>query len=238
MAAATVSGIWQFPVKGLAGVPLERSEIGLQGLPGGRLYAFTRADRLTPFPWFTAREFAGLPGYAPSWHADAEGKRQLVIRSPGGEQYRIDDSRLSAELERKSGIPVRLHADYRGNYDVAPVSIISRSTIDAICSAAGVAPEVRRFRMNLVLDGLEAFAEDRWVGKRIAVGTARLAVVARDERCVVTTLDPAGTGERAPGVLTAAGALNGACAGVYAVVVQPGEVTVGDRVDVLGEAQA
>ncbi|WP_322795310.1 MOSC domain-containing protein [Tepidiforma sp.] len=236
MSAATVGEIWQFPVKGMAGSAIERAEIGLQGIAGDRLYAFTRADRVTPFPWFTAREFAGLPGYAPSWEPDAEGKRQLVIRSPRGEQFRIDEPRLSAELERLSGIPVRLHADYRGNHDVAQVSIISRATIDAICSAAGVRPDVRRFRMNLVLEGPGAFEEDRWVGQFVAVGTARLAVVARDERCVVTTLDPAGSGERAPGVLTSAGALNGACAGVYAVVVQPGEVTVGERVVALGEA--
>lgn len=48
---------------------------------------------------------------------------------------------------------------------------------------------VERFRANLVVDGEEPFAEDRW--RSITVGEVRFRVAKPVPRCVMATLDPA-----------------------------------------------
>jgi hypothetical protein len=48
---------------------------------------------------------------------------------------------------------------------------------------------VERFRANLVVDGEEPFAEDRW--RELRVGDVRFRVSKPVSRCVMTTLDPA-----------------------------------------------
>ena len=56
----------------------------------------------------------------------------------------------------------------------------------------------------------------------------RLRVTARTSRCVMTTLAQPGVPADAS-VLRAAVAANAACAGVYAEVIQSGEVSAGDE---------
>jgi len=43
----------------------------------------------------------------------------------------------------------------RGVFDTKPVSLISAATVRAISQAAGVAPDPRRFRPNLVVEAAE-----------------------------------------------------------------------------------
>jgi uncharacterized protein YcbX len=75
-------------------------------------------------------------------------------------------------------------------------------------------------------------AEDGWVGAEVAVGGAVLGVVARCERCVVTTRHP-DTGVVDLPTLRALAGLRGrddVCLGVLCRVVTPGPVAVGDPV--------
>ncbi|GIW12753.1 MAG: hypothetical protein KatS3mg062_0192 [Tepidiforma sp.] len=232
MALPVLREIWQFPVKGMAGVQLPRAALQLNGIPGDRTYAFVRVDRTRLFPWLTLREFPELAAWEPSWREQPDGGHRLAVRAPDGAAFDIDDPTLTARISGAAGLDIRLHADYRGNFDVAPVSIIAAATIERLCAEAGVAPESRRFRMNLVVEGVPPFGENAWVGRVLRVGTARLAVVERDQRCAVITVDPDGSGLRTPGVLKVAGSLNDACAGVYAAVVTPGEVHAGDAIEV------
>jgi len=48
----------------------------------------------------------------------------------------------------------------------------------------------RRFRANLWLDGVPAWAESHWVGRTLAFGPLRLEVIRPIERCAVTNLNP------------------------------------------------
>ena len=48
----------------------------------------------------------------------------------------------------------------------------------------------RRFRMTIGVDGVAPHAEDGWLGRRVRVGDAVLAVRGNVGRCAVTTLDP------------------------------------------------
>jgi uncharacterized protein len=47
-----------------------------------------------------------------------------------------------------------------------------------------------RFRANVYLDGLEPWAEFKWLDRELAVGDVRLSVVKRTQRCEATNVDP------------------------------------------------
>ncbi|MCA8879529.1 MAG: MOSC domain-containing protein [Rhodobacteraceae bacterium] len=91
-----------------------------------------------------------------------------------------------------------------------------------------------RFRSNLWVEGWEPFAEFDLVGRQIRIGTAILSVEVRIGRCLATAADPE-TGRRDADTL---GALKEGWGhtqfGVYATVVDGGEIAVGDRVELLG----
>lgn len=139
-----------------------------------------------------------------------------------------------------SAMPMAVMAP--GTYqDVAPITIM---TTAALAAMARRHPEGRweqpRFRNNLLLDVPgEGIVENDWLGRRLTVGTAELEVTAPSPRCVMTTL-PQGDLPRDRDILRTvarenrqefAGLGRWACLGVYATVTQPGEVAVGDEVD-------
>jgi hypothetical protein len=95
----------------------------------------------------------------------------------------------------------------------------------------------RRFRMNLELEGGEPFEEDGWTGRQLRVGKAVVAVLGQVPRCVATTRDPA-TGETDFDTLRHIAAYRplmtaprGVPFGMYAEVVSPGRVALGDPVE-------
>lgn len=115
--------------------------------------------------------------------------------------------------------------------DYASVHVITTATV------AGIGAEALRFRPNLVLDtDGPAFDENHWVGRELAVGEVRLRVTIPTPRCVLPTLDHDGLG-RAVQALRVPAAENRIevpgfgvlpCAGVYADVLTPGRIRVGD----------
>jgi uncharacterized protein YcbX len=122
--------------------------------------------------------------------------------------------------------------DYRGLYDVAPVSLISGQTVARIAEESGTKENWWRFRPNLLVDLNNAgpFDELRWVGKTLRIGSAaRIAVTEVDRRCVMITLDPA-TGESSPEILKFVAQKHGQSAGIYATVLTPGDVRAGDPI--------
>ena len=92
--------------------------------------------------------------------------------------------------------------------------------------------DARRFRANIYLDLSTGggFAEDAFVGRALRIGgTVAVAVVARDSRCAMITLDP-DTAAPSPAVLAKVATAHQGKAGVYAGVQTPGVVRVGDPV--------
>jgi len=93
--------------------------------------------------------------------------------------------------------------------------------------------EVRRFRPNIVVEtanGEKEFVENAWIGKQLAIGnTVRLAITGPCARCVMTTL-PQGDLPHDNGILRTAAQHNKAHVGVYASVLQGGQICRGDAV--------
>lgn len=85
------------------------------------------------------------------------------------------------------------HVSFADGY---PLLLTSQRSLQALSEAVGRSLDMRRFRPNLVIDGVEPYQEDRW--HRIAIGGIAFRVVSRCSRCIFTTVDP-DTAERDPG---------------------------------------
>lgn len=226
-----VTSIHRYPVKSMGGERLRESMLTLQGLPADRTFAFVNAESKISFPWFTARDYPELlryrtrmvPGSPPT----------VEVETPDGQRFAANDPALLAALEAASGKQLTLLHDYRGNYDVAPVTLVTHATMGALAAAAGIAPDPGRYRMSVTIDTGEAepFTENAWVGRVVRIGEARIAVTEPDRRCAMITLEHPGS-EASPAVLKAAAELNNACVGVYGAVFVAGMVHEGDDVTV------
>jgi uncharacterized protein YcbX len=149
------------------------------------------------------------------------------VRAPSGAELDIGDPALAAEL----GSGVRAMKLDRGAFDTLPLALISRQTIDGLGALVGRDLAVQRFRPNLLIDAADgnAYAEDTWVGAMIQIGTLRMRVDKRDQRCMVVNVDP-DTGARDPEILRAISRERQTCLGVYGSIATPGAIAVGDPV--------
>ena len=115
--------------------------------------------------------------------------------------------------------------------DSRPATLVSQASLGLIDG------DGRRFRMMFELEGLDALGEEAWGSRRVRVGEATLLVGVPTPRCAVPSASP-DTGVRDRDVLRELiekrGFVDGdACLGVYAEVLEPGLVRVGDAVDLL-----
>ena len=118
-------------------------------------------------------------------------------------------------------------------FDVAPLHLVASVTLGAMNV------DVRRLRPNVVIDiEGDAYLENDWAGKTVALGDAAAAsVVMPTMRCVMTTLAQPDL-DRDRGVLQRLvkdnridiGGGMWAAAGAYATVASPGSISVGDAV--------
>ena len=129
--------------------------------------------------------------------------------------------------------PLQLVGDSSGETrypDREPVhiSLLSQATLDELTQKAGKNIDVRRFRPNIVLEGMEAWSEFELIGKQFQLGTARIEVTARIGRCVNIEVNPE-TGDRDIGLLSLLQQEFGhAQTGVLAKIINSGTVKIGD----------
>lgn len=136
--------------------------------------------------------------------------------------------RLAKTLEPGAGID-------RGA--TAAATLLGTGSLAELARAAGVDDvDGRRFRMLFGVEGPDAHAEDGWIGSRVAIGRAVVVPRGNVGRCAVTTLDP-DRGRRDLDTLGAIAAYRRDVPtteplpfGIWAEVVEPGLVRVGDPV--------
>jgi uncharacterized protein YcbX len=120
-------------------------------------------------------------------------------------------------------------------FDLAILHILTTSTLDKLRSLyPGGRFEPRRFRPNLIVatPGQVGFVENEWIGKTLSIGPeVKIQVTGPCPRCVMTTLAQ-GDLPKDPGVLKTAAQHNEVRVGIYASVVQPGMVKIGDAISV------
>ena len=140
-----------------------------------------------------------------------------------------------AQAERRALAPAGRHGQ-----GLEPV--LGQATLDRLSELAPASRfTVDRFRPNVVVDGVDAFAENDWgSGAKLEIGGVLAAGLIPTMRCIMTTLAQADL-PRDNGVLRAIAAHNRieitgmgtwSCVGAYATVTTPGRIAVGDDVTV------
>lgn len=256
-----IDSVWRYPVKSMRGESLPRAFLAFAGLYGDRIYAVQNAKGDPGFPYHTGREQEELILYQPRFvnpHASAEpvnraaaeaigpGVKPLYadraalsveVTTPDGETFPIEDPAFIAHLKKRIGKPAEdLSVQYSETAftDCRPVSLFSMQSAAQLASEIGDTVDHRQFRANLYADlSGPPFSENELVGKTLKLGDkAVIAILERDPRCKMITLDPE-TGEEKPEILRHLTRTQGRCAGLYAAVLVEGTVKPGDPITLL-----
>jgi uncharacterized protein YcbX len=230
-----IKAIFRYPVKSMAGFPLDRVDLGWHGLNGDRRFAFRRLADQGGFPWLSASRVPQLLLYRPIGEAETDKDLPTHVRTPDGAELELFSDELQNEISQRHGSRVQLMQLKHGMFDEAPVSIINLATIRGVEREAGRPLDILRFRPNILIESqdVESFSEDQWVGKTLRFGSdgdgPEVSITLRDLRCVMINLDPE-TAEADTRVMKAAIHLNANYAGVYATVIHTGELQIGQKV--------
>ena len=130
------------------------------------------------------------------------------------------------------GAPRVVSAPGHSFSDVAAkcVHIVNLASLRELERAMGRQLDPLRFRPNIVVDGVPAWAEFDWIEKSIVIGPVHLSAFKRTQRCAATNVDPA-TGARDADVPAALQRRWGHTDfGIYAHVDSAGEVREGDDI--------
>jgi len=252
-----VTGLAVTPVKGLRLTP--RSEVTLEAAgarDNRRFYLIDERSRMV-----NGKQLGPLSAVVADYHHDS---RRLTLTFPTGTMItgevktgaevdvrffsrptrgRLVAGPWSAALSEHVGRAVRLVQTLspgRAGVDrgrAGAVSLISEASLDRLAEAAReTAVDARRFRMLVQVDGTGPHQEDGWVGRRVRIGAALVAMHGHVGRCLVITRHP-DTGQvdlpaldllrdyRAGSQTTEPLAF-----GIYGEVLEPGVVRVRDEV--------
>jgi uncharacterized protein YcbX len=194
VASGTVLSLHRWPVKSLAGEPVDALSLDRRGAAGDRAHALYDEFKGSPRR-LTAREAPGMLAWGARYAAaepDPDAVPPPVLTAPGGGVYAWDDPALPGALEADLGRPVALHRDAALMQDLGDSLLITvQASLDAVGAALDAALDLRRFRPNLhlALDA-PAFAEERWAGRTLLVGDVALELLHPCERCAIPTRDP------------------------------------------------
>jgi uncharacterized protein YcbX len=251
----TVTGLAMTPVKGMRVRAVDAMELGDRGAVGNRVfYVIDDRGRMV-----NGKNFKHLQTVVADHDPAAEA---LTLAFPDGTEASGEvqygdtittsffnhpkearevrgpfNDALSAFFEAPLRLVGTTSAVDRGRHGA--VSVMSRASLRHLAALAerdGV--DGRRFRMLIEVDGIDAHAEDAWVGQRVRVGSALLRGCGHVGRCVITTRDP----DTAEGDLDTLkllatyrhkiGTTEPLAFGIYGEVMEGGRVQVGDEVTV------
>lgn len=213
-----VVALYRYPVKGFAPEACESLTVLEQGrIAGDRVLGFRLGDSAAPDDaWSRKYELvvlANTPGLArlavrfdhramrlrlthdgaplADEALDVAGRRRLCATL---ERYvlGLPDNPLTGHPQR---VPLRLVGDgikprYQDNVD-GQATLHSRESLAAVAAAAGdPALDETRFRSNIVIEGVKAWEEHDWFGRRIRIGEVEFDVVRHKTRCLATHANP------------------------------------------------
>ena len=249
-AAAEITGLYRYPVKGLSPEALETVSLRpAETLPADRRYAIEngpspfdpKAPAWLPKPHFLMLQrdawLAGLRTHFDdathmlTIHRGGEVVAQGDLETAEG-RAAIEGFFATAFADRIKGPPKVLTSPGHSFSDVARkvVSIINLASVAAIENMVGFPVNPLRFRANVYVKGWPAWHEANLVDGTLAIGTARVRVVKRITRCAAVNVDPE-LGVRdleiPQALMRRLGHIE---CGIYAEVIEGGTVSVGDTV--------
>lgn len=249
---AQVTSLWRHPIKSHGREQINAASLQTgEAFPWDRYWAVTHDAKTTEQDaegWASCHHFmigTRTPGLAGLWADLDENTRRVTLKHQDLGEICIspenpDDvatfldwiSPLCPDDRAKpNGI---IAAKTRGMTDTKfpSISIMNTASHQAVRDAGGPA-EPERWRGNIWVDGIAPWAEFDLMGKTIRIGDATLMVRERIERCRHTEANPV-TGKRDTETLAVLESTFGhKDFGIYAEVVDGGDVNIGDKMRVL-----
>ena len=249
-ASATITGIYRYPVKGLSPERLPRVALNAgQTLAADRRYAIENGpsgfDPAAP-KWMSKAHFLMLmrDEWLAGLHTHFEdASNVLTIRQDGAivAEGNLETAEGRAAIEgffaanhagAIKGPPKILTSNGHSFSDVARkvVSIINLASLRAIENMVGQPVHPLRFRANLYVSGWPAWHEFDLLDQTLVIGAARLKVVKRIVRCAAINVDPetAARDLNIPQALMRR--LGHADCGIYAEVIEAGDIAIGEAI--------
>jgi uncharacterized protein YcbX len=250
-----VTGLSTAPIKGLRLRSHELVELGLGGVADDRrFYLIDAKGRMV-----NGKQLGSLTAVLADYDA---GEGELSLRFPDGTttservelgarvqtrfHSRPREARLvigpwAAALSDHAGQELRLVQPDAGTSAVdrgvgGGVSLMSRASLARLEHAAASGIDARRFRMLIEIDGVDAHAEDDWVGSRVRIGAALVLMRGHVGRCLVTSRDPDSgvvdlpTLDLLRGYRESTATTEPLAFGIYGEVIEEGRIALGDPV--------
>ena len=245
----TVTDLYRYPVKGLSAEPLERCALTAgEGLPHDRRFALahgsTDFDPQAP-QWLPKTSFLML------MRDEKLAQLRVVFDEVSGQLTILRDGKQVVRAKGSDPVGRAMIAQFFAGFMTgairgapklveAPGHMFSDSrekslSIINLASLRDLERVVRqkvhplRFRANVYVDGLEPWAEFRWAGREVTLGGARLKITKPIDRCAATNVDPVTAARDLNIPLSLQRGFGHVDMGIYGVVIEAGEVTVGDH---------
>jgi uncharacterized protein YcbX len=243
MQIGKIDSVWRYPVKGMRGEEVPHIYTASTGLMGDRIYGVVAADGDPGHPWHTGRNQEEFVLYKASYQSS----EKLLLPDnldatysewePGIDPLYPDADAFKVCVETPEGVT---YDDIENPDFIADLEqLTGRSSIFSLSAAARLGEEIgmdidkRRFRANFYVEWDnqdDPFYENSLVGRTLKIGEwMEVAIVERDPRCTMITLDP-DTAEATAKLLQHLGRKHSGDAGVFAAVIQRGRVNKGDPI--------
>lgn len=218
----TISSLHIYPVKSLAGIDLNHSELDAMGLKYDRRWMLVSPEgnflsqRKTPQMALINTAFDNnqliLSTFGKEDFVVPEASQVTMVVDIWGDAVnaqRVGDTAdqwlsevlgiachlvyIPDEEIRQCDMEYSEQGDHTGFADGFPILIISTASLDDLNDRLDNPVKMKRFRPNIVVTGCEPFAEDSWNDFRI--GNLMMKGVKPCSRCILTTVNP-DTGKR------------------------------------------
>ncbi|TKT77419.1 MOSC domain-containing protein [Aquamicrobium sp. LC103] len=239
-----IAEIWRYPVSSMGGERLDGTKLAAGGIAGDRIWGVARREDGEVAGPEKRRYWRPLPNLFSRLAGDTP-----QIGKGNGDWF--DAASVEAEALASSflDMPVALkpHVPFETEregfvaprYQRADLHVLTTASLKALAALVPDPNEIdgRRFRPNIVIETvpeLEGFAEHRFVGKRVAIGNAVIAISEPCARCSFTAL---AQGELTfePAVLHRIAQHGNGGFGVLCAIEGPGAISLGDEVRLIEE---
>ena len=260
-----VAALYRYPVKGFSSESCESLDVLPGGrIAGDRVLALRFNDSATPDgAWSSKVECVALvhtPGLArlrlrfdhQAFRLEVRNDTALLfdglIDERGRERFASAIGQYVVGLgenptrARTGRLPLRLVGDgstprYQDR-EPGYATLHGRASVDVVAEAIGQSRELteQRFRSNIAVEGLDAWAEQRFVGRTLRIGGVAFDVRQPVTRCLATHAHPV-TGERDVPMMKKLLELHASDRPTFAVLMTSdhgGSIRVGDRVELAG----
>ncbi|MBV1868271.1 MAG: MOSC domain-containing protein [Marinosulfonomonas sp.] len=244
-----VAHIWRHPIKSHGREKLDTIDL-LQGqtMPWDRAWAVAHTKATVDAgEWSPCANFSRV-AHVPALQAITSkldvATNRITLTHPARPELTFDPDNeaqifldwvtpLMPKKRPQSSRIIRVPSRGMTDTDFPSISLNNLASNRAVSNQMGTDISPQRWRGNIWLDGLGAWEEFDWIGKRISIGTAEFTVQERIERCKATEANPQ-TGTRDADTLDALMSGWGHMDfGVYGVVSKSGNISLGDKIRVL-----